>query len=105
MRSYLFARILFFVFLLHYTFTVPAQKSRAVLYGSLQQGFGSIISIQVNRKPFFMIRWILPVFDGIVRNMQYDKRSNSLWMTVNDGYFLFDIKSNIFYHKKNNPLQ
>ena len=32
MRSCLFVRILFFVFLLHYSFTVPAQKNGAVFY-------------------------------------------------------------------------
>jgi ligand-binding sensor domain-containing protein len=42
--------------------------------------------------------------EGIAWNLQYDRKNNSLWTRINDGYVLFDIKKSTFYHKKNNPL-
>ncbi len=40
---------------------------------------------------------------GIVNNPVYDKKRNCLWMSGSDGFIQFDIRTEKFYHKKNNP--
>lgn len=42
--------------------------------------------------------------EGTAWHLRYDRRSNGLWMNIEDSRVFFDIRANKFFHKQNNPF-
>ena len=102
MRSYLFARILFFVILLHYFFTVPAQKNGAVFYHLTTKNGLSCNRTSVVMQDSRGFYWVgtedgLNRFDGssckVFRNIKNDSTSIS---NNHCNYIVEDAQGNIW---------